>query len=119
MKWQKFQKAEIRLDEIREEEKKEDDKTELLIYPTFEDFWDTYDKKVDNKPKCIAKWKKQPQDIKEKIIDHVKAYVISTPDKQYRKNPLTYLNNEGWENEIINGKENLITKTMANAFSKW
>ena len=28
-------------------------------------------------------------------------YVNSTPDKQFRKHPLTYLNNRGWEDEIV------------------
>ena len=35
---------------------------------------------------------------------HVPEYVLSTPNKEYRKNPATYLNNKGWENEIIIGK---------------
>jgi len=33
-----------------------------------------------------------------KVVDD---YVLSTPDKQYRKNPDTYLRNKCWEDEII------------------
>ena len=32
---------------------------------------------------------------------HVQNYVDSTPDKQFRKDPTTYLNNECWNDEII------------------
>ncbi len=28
-------------------------------------------------------------------------YKLSQPDKQYRKNPVTFLNNESWNNELI------------------
>jgi hypothetical protein len=38
---------------------------------------------------------------KELIWGHVPKYVLSTPDKQYRKNPETYLNNKCWNDEII------------------
>jgi len=34
-------------------------------------------------------------------MQHLELYVISTPDKTYRKNPITYLNNSSWENEVI------------------
>lgn len=31
---------------------------------------------------------------------HVPSYVKSTPNKSYRKYPMTYLNNEGWLDEV-------------------
>lgn len=31
---------------------------------------------------------------------HVPSYVKSTPNKSYRKYPMTYLNNESWLDEI-------------------
>jgi hypothetical protein len=79
---------------------------EVIIWPSFEDFWNLYDKKED-RPKCEKKWKKISQGAREKIMIHVDDYVKETPDKQYRKHPSTYLNNESWNNEIIakqNGK---------------
>lgn len=65
----------------------------------FEKFWDYYDKKVDRK-KAWPKWKKLTKDQKDKIRKHLPLYLKSQPDKQYRKNPLTYLNGECWNDEI-------------------
>jgi len=36
----------------------------------------------------------------------VPGYVATTPDKQYRKNPSTYLYNKSWNNEIVRGQGN-------------
>jgi len=72
----------------------------LTVWPSFTDFWELYDKKID-KPKCEKKWEKINQWEREKILEHLGRYVQSTPDIQYRKNPLTYLNSESWNNEII------------------
>ena len=76
------------------------------LYPTFQDFWDLYDKKSGSKRKTEAKFKSLPHKIKLEIIDHLDQYILSTPDKQFRKDPITYLNNEGWEQEIINQNQN-------------
>lgn len=73
---------------------------QVIVWPSFEDFWIAYGKNVD-RVKCEAKWKKISQGAREKIMEHVAAYVQSTPDVQYRKNPATYLNNESWNNEIV------------------
>ena len=35
-------------------------------------------------------------------MEHLPHYIKSTPDKQFRKHPSTYLNNQGWFDEIIN-----------------
>ena len=67
---------------------------------TFDVFWDLYDKKVGRK-KCIQKWKRLKEKDKILIIHHVPEYVKSTPNKQYRKNPETYLNGECWHDEVI------------------
>lgn len=67
----------------------------------FEKFWNLYNKKQDRK-RCEAKFKKLSKTDKAKIFETLPAYVASTPDEQYRKNPLTYLNGECWNNEIIN-----------------
>jgi hypothetical protein len=96
------------IEERREEEKKkreEENREEgaadaVCVWPTFEDFWELYDKKED-KPKCLLKWKKINQEAREKIMEHLALYVLSTPDKQFRKHPKTYLENQSWNNEII------------------
>lgn len=67
----------------------------------FENFWNDYDKKVGKKSKIESKWNKLKESEREEIMDHIPKYKLSQPDKQYRKNPETYLNNRGWEDEII------------------
>lgn len=73
---------------------------ESNIYPSFSDFWNLYDKKI-NREKVEKKWDKLSQEIKEKIINYLPEYIKSKPEKQYRLNPETFLNNKSWENEII------------------
>lgn len=73
---------------------------DISVWPSFDNFWDRYDKKAD-RPKCEKKWAKIKQGEREKIMMHLDVYIPSTPDKQFRKNPLTYLNSNSWENEII------------------
>lgn len=71
------------------------------IWPTFADFWDLYDKKID-KRKCQAKWKKIKIKDRMAIMDHLELYVPATNKQgaRFRRHPLTYLNNETWNNEI-------------------
>ena len=83
-----------------EEEVETESEGIVSVWPSFDDFWDKYDKKQD-RPKCELKWKKIQQEAREKIMHHLDIYIPSTPDKQYRKNPLTYLNSQSWENEVI------------------
>lgn len=71
----------------------------------FEKFWNLYGKKEDRK-KCLTKWKNLKVKEKELIFKTVSNYVASTPDKQFRKNPLTWLNGECWNNEIENKTSN-------------
>lgn len=66
----------------------------------FENFWILYDKKTD-KPKAISKWNLLSKIDKEKIMEYIPLYKISQPDKKFRKDPCTFLNNRSWENEII------------------
>ncbi len=70
------------------------------IQAEFEMFWDAYAKKKD-RDKCFSKWKKLKQSEKDSIFESVYLYVQYTPDKQYRKNPLTWLNGKCWEDEIV------------------
>lgn len=81
---------------------------EVEIYQTFEDFWNEYDKKRGDKEKIKKKWEKLKQSEKESIMEYIPNYKLSQPDKQYRKDPETFLNNKSWNDEIItdNGKQN-------------
>lgn len=67
---------------------------------SFSDFWDLYGKKTD-KTKCEAKWNKISDKDKAVIFENVPLYIQSTPDIQFRKNPLTYLNGQCWKDELI------------------
>lgn len=66
----------------------------------FDTWWNLYDKKR-GKEKCLKKWKKLSAKDKKACIESTPAYVASTPDKQYRKDPLTFLNNKSFYDEII------------------
>lgn len=68
----------------------------------FERFWNEYDKKVGDKTKLLSKWKKLPQEDKDKIFEHIPLYKADQPDKKFRKNPDTYLNNKSWNDELVN-----------------
>ena len=67
----------------------------------FEYWWKLYDLKV-GRDKCEKKWAKLTEKEKAECIAATPAYVRSTPDKQFRKRPLTYLNGKCWNDEIIN-----------------
>jgi hypothetical protein len=89
---------EKRIEENREEEKRKEEKREEDKW--FNVFWDSFGKKQDLQ-KCQAKWSKLTEKEKNAALDKVAGYVHSTPDVQFRKNPLTWLNGKCWEDEII------------------
>jgi len=97
-----------------EKDKEEHSDFEILEQFPFEEFWNTYDKKNDREA-CEKKFKKLSEKEKELIWGHVPKYVASTPDKQYRKNPATYLNNKCWNDEITpkNGNNGTGTKELS------
>jgi hypothetical protein len=67
----------------------------------FDRFWKLYAKSADKKT-CQKLWGKISKADKAKIFETLPVYIKSTPDKQFRKNPGTYLRHRGWEDEIIN-----------------
>lgn len=81
-----------------QEKEKGEEKVEYTIY-SFTDFWNDYAKKVDTK-KCEDKYSKLSEDARAKIKVHISKYIASTPDVQFRKNPLTYLNGKCWLDEV-------------------
>ena len=68
---------------------------------SFEYWWTLYDKKR-GREKCLQKWQRLTESDRTACINATPAYVASTPDKQFRKDPLTYLNQKAWNDEIIN-----------------
>lgn len=90
----------------------EAEECEILEPFPFEDFWKMYDKKKD-RGLCEKAWAKVKERDKEQVmLHHLPAYVKSTPDKTFRKDPIRYLRHSAWENEIIqtepqsNGRSN-------------
>lgn len=67
---------------------------------TFDEFWNDYDKKLD-KQSCIRLFKKISKSDRLAIKDYIPQYKDAQPDKQFRKNPQTFLRNRSWEDEII------------------
>lgn len=66
----------------------------------FNEFWEMYDKKI-GKPKSENKWNKLPLEEQKSILEYIPKYKHAQPNKSYRKNPETFLNNRSWEDEII------------------
>jgi hypothetical protein len=113
--WDKYQQSEQQTDskrtasgqQVNTNNNNKNNKEEQItidIYPTFEDFWNLYDYKKEIK-KSQQKWNLLTQKEKEDIMLYLPDYIKSTPDKQYRKYPCTFLNNKSWNNETsINDK---------------
>jgi hypothetical protein len=66
----------------------------------FDYFWDLYDKKV-GRTKCEKLWEKLPDAERLLCVQYIPLYKQAQPDKQYRKNPETFLRNKSWNDEII------------------
>ena len=94
---------EIKLKEIIKEdgEEKSPQCIEILDAYDFEILWELYDKKIGNKEKLKKKWDKLSQTEKEDVFIYIPEYKKSQPDKKYRKNLETFLNNKSWNDEII------------------
>lgn len=68
----------------------------------FDWFWNDYDKKVGDKQKLKKKWNKLTDEERQNAMNYLDLYKQSVPEKQFRKNPETFLNNKSWNDEIIN-----------------
>ena len=65
----------------------------------FDLVWSLYGKK-GNKKTSQLKFNKLSSPKKQLMARHLPEYVKSTPDKQYRKNMETYINQECWNDEV-------------------
>lgn len=81
--------------EKKESEKKNKEKIDFNV------FWDFYKKKVGEKEKIKKKWDKLSLADQEAVLDYLPKYIAAQPEKRYRKNPETFLNNKSWNDEII------------------
>tara|TARA_Y100001973_G_C4993232_1_gene229981 strand:+ start:37 stop:582 length:546 start_codon:yes stop_codon:yes gene_type:complete len=67
----------------------------------FEEWYELYNYKKGFS-KARTSWRRhvKKEELVEEIMIHTKKYVASTPEKQFRKHPTTYLNQHTWNDEI-------------------
>ena len=89
------------------EDKNEKRESEVKILDAydFEILWELYDKKIGNKEKLKKKWDKLSQTEKEDVFIYIPKYKKHNPEKKYRKNLETFLNNKSWNDEIIKNQQ--------------
>lgn len=93
-------------------------KTEIVTTTPagFEDFWNLYDKKV-GRTKAEKLWAKLSEKEKADCMAYIPLYKQAQSDKQYRKNPETFLRNKSFYDEIIirNSKDQQRSQRIAEA----
>ena len=89
--------------------KKNAESEDIEMSPTFEEFWDAYDKKRDRQV-SERLWAALKQADKEAIMAYIPLYKEAQPTKQYRKDPTTFLRHRSWEDEIIHENEPINNK---------
>ncbi len=67
---------------------------------SFDEFWETYNKKT-GRVNCERIYARLKDKDYAKIKETLPIYLESVKDKQYLKNPQTYLNGKCWEDEIF------------------
>lgn len=67
----------------------------------FSDFWDKYDYCKGKKSDVESKWIALSDDERTLTMESLDKYLLSTPDKTYRKYPMSYLNTEAWNDEHV------------------
>lgn len=68
---------------------------------SFDELWDAYDKKIGDQDKLRSKWAKVSKTARQEIKQYLPRYKAAEPNKKYRKNLETFINNKGWKDEII------------------
>jgi biotin operon repressor len=83
----------------------------------FEEFWNHYPKKVDKGAALRAFRKAAKNEDVALVIDGAKRYAedANLPEKQYIKNPATWLNAEAWNNGPLPARK----KTDRKALEEW
>lgn len=79
---------------------KDSESDNKVINDRFAEFWDLYGKKV-GRPKCEKKFSKLTNTEIILLFTNLPLYIKSKPDKQYRKDPITWLNGKCWNDEVI------------------
>ncbi len=79
--------------------KKADNDNDNDINILFDRFWDLYDKK-NGKYSARKKWKLLKDSERETILTVLPDYVRWKSERQFRPDPVTFLNQRRWEDEI-------------------
>lgn len=67
----------------------------------FENFWNLYDKKVGDRTKVVIKWNALSKHVQELILLKLPSWKKQFSDKQFQPYAETYLNQQRWNDEII------------------
>ena len=102
---------------VEGEIEREDGSMKAEVEPTFDQWFDLYDKRRD-RAGCVERWSKLDQSTREAIMRHTRSYVAAQPDKTYRKDPIRYLSKRGWEDEIVTTKQNGQARTEDDYLAK-
>jgi hypothetical protein len=85
---------------VQEEEEVRQAREQKWAETGFTEFWNAYGKKTGAKP-AFSSWNRMTKKDRRAAMGRVPDYVASTPDVRYRKNPSTWLNQRGWEDEMV------------------
>lgn len=102
-----FAKAKEQAKDEANSEYESDNDNEIVLNTInvhFGDFWELYDKKVGEKGKLQKKWENLKPGEREKAMLYIPSYKIAQPDKKFRKDPSTFINNKSWNDELIYSK---------------
>jgi len=102
----------------QEEEKEKEQEQQQEVNIDFDWFWNGYDKKVGVKEKLKYKWNKLSDKERQDAMNYIDLYKQAIPDKQFRKNPETFLNNKSWNDEIIT-RNNTSSDKLSYAEREW
>ena len=92
-------------------------KDTVVINIPFSDFWDKYDYCKGKKSDVESKWNALSDEERALTMESLDTYSLSTPDKTYRKYPMSYLNTEAWNDEHIVPVTPMATTSTSQTYS--
>ena len=84
---------------------------------SFSDFWDKYDYCKGKKSDVEVKWIALSDEERTLTMESLDTYLLSTPDKTYRKYPMSYLNTEAWNDEHVVPSNPMATTSTSQTYS--
>lgn len=99
------------------QDSKTNTKTNNKINIPFSDFWDKYDYCKGKKSDVEAKWIALSDEERTLTMESLDTYLLSTPDKTFRKYPMSYLNTEAWNDEHVVPSNPMATTSTSQKYS--